>query len=163
MTLKCPKCQSERIETKNYAKKTGSTIGTVAGAARGAAVVVAGAEIGATAGLIAGPVGVTIGSIAGAIIGGLVGGAVGGAAGAMFGEVVDDNILDNYQCLACEYTFSKKDTSLNADDSTGLESNRHVDQKDHPNGFGDDHSQTATTATNLSLLEPIACQHFQNQ
>jgi rubredoxin len=127
MTLKCPKCHSKRIETKNYAKKTGSTIGTVAGAARGAAGVVAGAEIGAAAGLIAGPVGATIGSIAGAIIGGLVGGAVGGAAGAMLGEVVDDNILNNYQCLACGYTFSKKDTSLNADDSACLDSNRHVD------------------------------------
>ena len=39
---------------------------------------------------------------------GVVGGAAtGGMAGAKLGEVIDDRILDNYQCLACDYAFSR--------------------------------------------------------
>ncbi|MET3119986.1 hypothetical protein AAKU64_004234 [Undibacterium sp. GrIS 1.8] len=116
MITLCPKCQSDRIDTKNYAKKTGGTIGTVAGVVFGAAGVVTGAELGAatgvtaglTAGLIAGPIGSVIGSIAGAIIGGLVGGTAGCTAGAKFGEMVDETILDNYHCLECDYHFSQQ-------------------------------------------------------
>ena len=37
MDIKCPRCESVHIETKNYGKKTGGTVGTVAGAAAGAA------------------------------------------------------------------------------------------------------------------------------
>jgi hypothetical protein len=108
MPLACPRCQSERIETRSYGRKAGGAIGTVAGAASGAAGAIGGAEIGATAGLIVGPIGSLLGGFAGAIIGGLIGGAAGGATGAKMGEVVDDAVLDNYRCLACEYTFNKK-------------------------------------------------------
>ncbi len=114
MAVKCPQCKSKRINTYNYAKKTCAAIGTLAGAVAGTAGCIAGAEIGATAGIIGGPACIAIGGIAGAIIGGLCGGAAGCAAGVALGEVVDDNILDNYYCLDCKYTFSKKCSSLNA-------------------------------------------------
>ena len=107
MTLSCPHCHSERIHLNNYAKKTCGTIGTVAGAAVGVAGRIGGAEVGALVGLAAGPAGAALGGIAGAIIGGLFGGAAGCAVGVKLGEVVDNNILDNYLCLDCDYTFSK--------------------------------------------------------
>ncbi|SFI48706.1 hypothetical protein SAMN04515618_13012 [Collimonas sp. OK307] len=135
MTLTCPKCQSDRINTHDYAKRTCGAIGTVAGAVAGAAGCISGAEIGATAGLMAGPAGVAVGGIAGAIIGGLFGGAAGCAAGVKLGEVVDDNVLNNYHCLACSHTFSKKSSSLNASDDTG---NGPTYQRDHLNSAGQD-------------------------
>ena len=61
----CPHCQSNRIVTKDTAKKTCGLLG-------------------------------------------VVGGATGAVAGAQLGEVIDDTILDNYQCLDCDYTFSQK-------------------------------------------------------
>jgi hypothetical protein len=80
----------------------------LAGAASIAAGVLRGGELGAMTGTLAGPLGTTVGTITGAIIGGLIGGATGGALGAKLGEVVDQNVFDNFQCLACHYTFSKK-------------------------------------------------------
>ena len=68
MSLQCPKCQSEKIDIKNTAKKAGGAVGTIGGL--------------------------------------VVGGIAGGTAGAALGEVVDENILDNYFCLSCEYAFS---------------------------------------------------------
>ena len=135
MTLTCPKCQSNRINTYDYAKRTCGAVGTVAGAVAGTASCIGGAEIGATAGFIAGPAGIAVGGIAGAIIGGLLGGAAGCAAGVKLGEVVDDNVLDNYHCLACSYTFSKKSSSLNAGDYA---SNGQTYPRDHPHSFGQD-------------------------
>ncbi|WP_201747160.1 hypothetical protein [Glaciimonas sp. PCH181] len=106
MPLTCPHCHSERIHLHNYAKKTCGAIGAVAGATAGAVGIVSGAEIGAFTGLMAGPAGAAIGGIAGAIIGGLFGGATGCAAGVQLGEIIDAHILNNYHCLACQYTFS---------------------------------------------------------
>ena len=100
MPITCPKCYSEQVEAKNYARKTGSAIGITAGAARAISC----AEIGASAGKIIGP----RGRIAGAVLGGLIGGVAGYATGATLGEVVDDNVLDNYHCLSCRYHFSRE-------------------------------------------------------
>jgi uncharacterized protein YcfJ len=41
------------------------------------------------------------------VLAGCVGAVAGGIIGSKLGEFVDDNILDNYQCLRCGYTFSK--------------------------------------------------------
>lgn len=105
MTLKCPSCDSHRININNYGKKAGGTIGMVAGAAAGTsgafAGTWAGAESGVLMGFIAGPAGTAIGAIAGAIIGGMFA----AAAGATLGKVVDDIVLDNYGCLDCGQTF----------------------------------------------------------
>ena len=108
MITKCPNCQSNRVVTKDFAKKACGIMGMIGGAASGTTGTLAGAEIGGTVGMIGGPAGITFGSIAGAILGALVGAATGGVAGARLGEVIDEKIMDNYQCLACEYMFSQK-------------------------------------------------------
>jgi hypothetical protein len=143
MAVKCPQCKSKRINTYNYAKRTCAAIGTLAGAVAGAASCIAGAEIGAAAGIIGGPAGIAIGGIAGAIIGGLCGGAAGCAAGVALGEVVDDNILDNYYCLDCKYTFSKKCRSLDIDSS---DSDSSAHQPDRLFGLGRERSYPGGTA-----------------
>jgi hypothetical protein len=102
----CPNCRSQRIATINLAKKTCGFLGLVGGLASSTTGTFAGAEIGATFGLIAGPPGATLGALAGAIMGALLAGTSVGIAGARLGEVIDDRILDNYKCLACNYVFS---------------------------------------------------------
>ncbi|MFL9867277.1 hypothetical protein PQR67_24135 [Paraburkholderia fungorum] len=104
--LRCPRCLSSRIDTRNRARKAGSTIGSVAGATGGMAAAFAGAETGAVVGSIAGPVGTVFGGLAGAVIAGLLGSAAGCAAGSAVGGAIDDNVLDNHQCLSCGHTFS---------------------------------------------------------
>lgn len=128
----CPKCRSDRIKLKNYAKRTGSTIGTAAGVAAGAAGMLSGAEIGATSGSLAGPAGIFIGGIAGAILGALLGGSAGCTIGAKFGAVIDENILDNYHCLACGHTFSK--TSEPSDSEKQAAAGTYA-QQHPPDGF----------------------------
>jgi DNA-directed RNA polymerase subunit RPC12/RpoP len=140
MTIKCPKCQSERIDSRNYGKKAGSAIGTVAGAISVAAGMMRGAEVGATAGMIFGPVGIPIGTIAGAILGGLIGGTAGGAVGSRLGEFIDKNIFDNYQCLACGHKFGQQHPTSPADDRTGDQHSFHVHQEGQPPGFGSNRS-----------------------
>ena len=108
MMKKCPNCQSERIVTKDVAKKTCGFLGMLGGAASAMTGTLSGAELGGTVGIIAGPPGATLGTIAGALLGALMGGTTGGIAGAKLGEVIDDKILDNHQCLACDYVFSQK-------------------------------------------------------
>ena len=107
MMKKCPNCQSERIVTKDVAKKTCGFLGMV-GAASATTGTLSGAELGSTIGMIGGPPGATLGTLAGAILGALIGVATGGVASAKLGEVIDDSILDNYQCLACNYVFSQQ-------------------------------------------------------
>ncbi|WP_232428058.1 complement resistance protein TraT [Burkholderia ubonensis] len=105
-TIRCPRCLSSRIDTRNRARKAGSTIGSVAGATGGMVAALAGAETGAVVGSIAGPVGTVFGGLAGAVIAGLVGSATGCAAGSAVGAAIDDNVLDNHNCLACGHAFS---------------------------------------------------------
>lgn len=107
-TIRCPRCLSSRIDTRNRARKAGSTIGSVAGATGGMAAALAGAETGAVVGSVAGPVGTLFGGLAGAVIAGLVGSAAGCAAGSAVGGAIDDNVLDNHHCLACGHAFSTK-------------------------------------------------------
>lgn len=104
--IRCPRCLSSRIDTRNRARKAGSTIGSVAGATGGMAAALAGAETGAVVGSIAGPIGTVFGGLAGAVIAGLVGSAAGCAAGSAVGGAIDDNVLDNHHCLACGHAFS---------------------------------------------------------
>ncbi|BBB66559.1 hypothetical protein UNDYM_2306 [Undibacterium sp. YM2] len=106
--LSCPWCGSHQVQIRNYAKKAGGAIGTVAGVTAGAVSFFGGAEVGAVTGAAAGPVGIVIGSIAGAIIGGLVGGATGCSVGVRLGAVLDDRILDNYECQECGHTYSQE-------------------------------------------------------
>lgn len=107
----CPKCQSDRVEPRYRARKTGGAIGAVAGAASGAALALSGAETGTAVGMLAGPAGAVCGAIAGAVIAALIGGSAGCATGSMFGDIVDANVLDGAVCHACGHTFSRHKAS----------------------------------------------------
>lgn len=107
MPHQCPLCESTRIVTKDAGKRTGAIIGGTGGALSGAAGAVSGAEIGSTVGVVAGPLGIALGGLAGAILGGLIGGTTGCIAGSKLGEVVDQKVLDNFQCQSCGHSFSK--------------------------------------------------------
>jgi hypothetical protein len=107
----CPKCQSDRVDASNRARKTGGAVGAVAGTASGIAFALSGAETGAAVGVLAGPAGALCGTIAGAVIAGLIGGTAGCATGSVFGEVIDDKVLDNFRCHACGHTFSRHNAS----------------------------------------------------
>lgn len=105
MSIHCPFCNSERVRTRNIARKLGRAAGAAGGAATGAANVVVGARSGASIGAVAGTVGIALGGLAGAILGGLAGGAVGSLAGARLGEEIDARVLDNFECQACGHVF----------------------------------------------------------
>jgi hypothetical protein len=105
MTPTCPRCQSSHVAARNHARKTAGTIGAVAGAASSFSTAMKGAQMGQRLGLLGGPAGMAMGTIAGAILGGLLGGAAGCSAGIALGGLIDDNVLANYCCLECSYTF----------------------------------------------------------
>jgi hypothetical protein len=107
----CPKCQSDCVDARHRARKTGGAVGAVAGTASGLAFALSGAEAGTVVGVLAGPAGAVCGAIAGAVIAGLIGGTAGCATGSVFGEVIDDKVLDNYRCHACGHTFSRSKAS----------------------------------------------------
>ncbi|WP_260858865.1 hypothetical protein [Paraburkholderia sp. BCC1885] len=107
----CPKCQSNRVDARNRARKAGGAVGAIAGTASGIAFALSGAEAGAAVGVLAGPAGAVCGAIAGAVIAGLIGGTAGCATGSVFGEVIDDKVLDNFRCHACQHAFSRHKAS----------------------------------------------------
>jgi hypothetical protein len=108
MSMKCPKCSSERIGTLDNGMVAGAVIGGTSGAIGGFTAALAGAEIGALAGALAGPLGIPIGGIGGAIFGALTGGTAGSLAGARVGGLLDNQVFDNYRCLNCEHTFHNR-------------------------------------------------------
>lgn len=99
--LFCTRCQSDRLVCRDYARRAGGTVGLAAGAVVGTSSALSGAEAGLTVGFAAGP----FGAFAGALIGGLVCAAAGCVAGARLGAVIDDQVLDNYSCLAFDLLF----------------------------------------------------------
>lgn len=105
--MQCPKCNSTNIDKKNYGKRAGTVVGAGAGAVAGWGGAAAGAKAGAAIGAFAGPIGAAAGGIFGSITGALLGGTAGGVIGSKAGEVVDENVLDNYRCLKCDFEFSK--------------------------------------------------------
>lgn len=102
----CKLCGSNKIRTKNTARKIGGVIGGISGAGAGMAGTLSGAQVGAAAGAIAGPLGIALGGAAGAILGGLIGGATGSLSGARLGEIVDARVLHNFECIQCGYSFT---------------------------------------------------------
>lgn len=108
----CPKCHSSRVGARHRARKTGGAVGAIAGTASGVAFALSGAETGAAVGVLAGPAGAVCGAIAGAVIAGLIGGTAGCATGSVFGEVIDDKVLDNFRCHACQHVFSHHKASI---------------------------------------------------
>ncbi len=108
MIICCPNCQSTRIDTIDVAKKTCGYLGMAGGAITTTTGAIGGAELGASIGMFAGPAGAAIGVVAGSILGTLFGIATGGAAGAKLGEIIDEKVLDNFHCLACDYEFTQR-------------------------------------------------------
>ncbi|WP_333610141.1 hypothetical protein [Pantoea piersonii] len=105
MAIKCPKCNSENVDKKNYATKTLAAVGGLAaGIAVGAKAFDAISDDSGTDGSLLTATGLVI---TGGIIGAAMGAAVGGVtAGAMLGSHIDEKIMDNFICLKCDYTFS---------------------------------------------------------
>jgi hypothetical protein len=121
MTLACPRCLSERVVSRNRARKTTVTIGGLAGAlasgssawttARAGARI--GMQVGAGLGIVAGPGGTVLGAVAGALLAALAGAAAGCTVGAALGEFLDDKLLNNHLCLDCGHSFSSTPTHAN--------------------------------------------------
>lgn len=95
MNIACPNCRSSNIRTLNLGKKIGGAIGVVGGALTGM-----------RAGAFFGVPGAIIGGVSGALLGAVSGGVAGAAAGTKLGEVVDNDILDNFECTSCDFAFS---------------------------------------------------------
>lgn len=121
MSVKCPRCNSEHVETRDLASKACGAVGAAAGAAAGVAGALNGAKLGARAGVVAGPAGAAVGTVIGAIIGGLFGAAAGASVGAKVGRVIDEKLLNNHHCLICDYTFSQNLLPKQIDGSTQSE------------------------------------------
>ena len=106
MTLICPRCNTGRIITRDRARKVVGAVGMAAGATTGAAGLFQGAQAGWNAASAISPPSMPYTRIAGALIGGIIGATTGCAIGLSLGELVDDNVLHNYCCLSCRFTFS---------------------------------------------------------
>jgi hypothetical protein len=107
----CPHCQSHRIVTRNYARKTCSTLGTFAGAG----MAVRSVKVGTTIGRFFGPPGIVAGGMAGIVFAGLSGAILGNSTGSKLGSMLDDSVFNNYRCLSCRRTFSKPTQNFEGD------------------------------------------------
>lgn len=105
--LVCPRCQSERIETRSYGKKIGGALGAAAGIGSGIALVLSGADIRAVIGSAADSVDNVAGDLAVGVMAVLKSGSTGCVAGAAFGDVIDEHVLDKYRCVECGHAFSQ--------------------------------------------------------
>ena len=104
----CPKCNSLRLGRRFVGKRSVASIGTIAGSLSGAVGALRGAQVGMSLGIIGGPPTMTLGALAGAALGALVGGAFGCKLGADLGELVDQNVLNDCECLDCGFSFNKQ-------------------------------------------------------
>ncbi|MBV8500250.1 MAG: hypothetical protein JO006_00870 [Paucibacter sp.] len=102
----CPRCKSDSVARRNLGRKTIGAIGAAIGLFAGWAGTAGGAEAGMAIGAAGGPAGMAAGSILGALIGALAAGASACVAGSILGQRMDDNVLDTYRCLDCDFTFS---------------------------------------------------------
>jgi uncharacterized membrane protein len=103
MTLRCPQCNRENIRSNDYARRVTSSLGAFVGAAFGMSGAATGARGNPISELIPPSTRKSAGCVAGALLSGMVCGKIGGVAGAKLGTMIDDNILRNYECLACGY------------------------------------------------------------
>lgn len=93
MIIACPNCQSGRVQNVNAGRKVIGIIGAAIGA-------VSGAKAGVEHGLIR--------VVSGALLGAFSGAITGCVAGATLGNILDEETLDNFECLSCNHTFSKQ-------------------------------------------------------
>ena len=88
----CPRCNSPFVMSHNVARKLGGLVGAVAGT-------ISGLNGNAHKGDF-------LSSLAGNLIAALLGATAGCSAGTVLGAAIDDNILNNYECLKCGHRFS---------------------------------------------------------
>jgi hypothetical protein len=106
--LLCPRCQSERIETRSYGKKIGGALGALAGLGSGVALVLSGADIRNAGGSAADPsLDAAVDGLVGGVLAVLKSGSAGCTAGADFGNVIDEHVLDRHRCVECGHAFSQ--------------------------------------------------------
>lgn len=110
--LLCPRCQSERIETRSYGKKIGGALGAIAGLGNGVALVLSGSNISKFGGSAAGPSDAAADGLAMGVLAVLRSGSAGCTAGADFGNVIDEHVLDRYRCVECGHAFSQPCASI---------------------------------------------------
>lgn len=101
--LICPRCQSERVETRGYGKKIGGAMGAIAGIGSGIALVLSGADLGAVT-----SAGTKTDGLARGVLAVLKSGSAGCVAGAAFGNVIDEDVLDKYRCVECGHAFNQR-------------------------------------------------------
>lgn len=109
--IKCPKCESEKIDRRNHGTKVLGTVGFAAGGILGYLGKETGEKVGEKVGAAIGKrvlKSETVGEKAGSIIGGIAGAGTGMLLGEKLGNEVDKKILNNYICLKCGYTFNKE-------------------------------------------------------
>ena len=91
MNFTCPKCNSTNVSKLSTAQKKVASLGAIAGAMYGIRL-----------GSAFGPLGILTGAITG-----LISGAIAGCeAGQALGKVIDERIINEYQCNNCHYKFS---------------------------------------------------------
>jgi len=88
----CPRCNSNAVVAHNYARKLGGLVGTIAGTITG----LKGSRVS----------GDSLSSLATGLIAALLGATAGCSAGTILGSALDDNVLNNFQCLRCGHRFS---------------------------------------------------------
>lgn len=91
MSTFCPKCNSPNISGSQIAQRTGASIGTIGGAIYGYRI-----------GTVFGPVGMFTGAIAGLIYGAITG----CEAGHVVDKMIDEKVINEYQCNTCNHIFS---------------------------------------------------------
>lgn len=114
MFNQCPQCYSTRVVSLNSGRKVFGVLGTVLGAIAGISLVIASGGTG-SAGALARTSGtaLVLGNLGRAMSSGVINGVIGGQAGIALGRMLDDDVLDNYECLKCSHTF-KKDKAPNS-------------------------------------------------
>lgn len=86
MNVLCPNCNSSHVSNSTIGRRTGAVIGSLGGA-------ITGYRLGLPLG--------SVGALSGGFIG-LVCGAISGCeAGFILGRVIDNRILNNFQCNNC--------------------------------------------------------------
>lgn len=144
----CPRCQSERVVSRNRARKATVAVGGLAGAlasgssawasARAGARI--GLQVGVGLGIMAGPGGTVLGAVAGAMLAALAGAAAGCTVGAALGEFLDDKLLNNHLCLDCGHCFSHSSTQANGTQPTRAPTHAHGREPSPPDSnWEDDH------------------------
>ena len=88
----CPRCNSGAVVAHNYARKLGGLVGAIAGTVTGLKGSRASSD--------------SLTALATGLIAALLGATAGCSAGTILGSTLDDNVLNNFQCLRCGHRFS---------------------------------------------------------